>query len=62
MNVIFHLFIFNTFTDISKILFSLCRYEVRCVDQLGKTMNLNNCSIRLQHNTIEKNDGDLNTL
>ncbi len=32
VNVIFQFFLFNKFTDISKILFSLCHYEVRSVD------------------------------
>jgi hypothetical protein len=32
VNVIFQFFLFNKFTDIIKILFSLCHYEVRHVD------------------------------
>ncbi len=32
VNVIFKFFLFNTFTDISKILFSVCHYEVGSVD------------------------------
>ncbi len=53
-------FLFNKFTDISKIMFSLCHYEVWSVNYYLNN-NLNNCNIRLQHNKIEKREGGLIT-